>query len=70
MIEVKIEHEKPMSIMAIVGEMREYGYTQQKDFDFTYYPSEFKDGNLVPRYTIFTFYQDTLASWFALKYSR
>lgn len=54
--------------MAIVAEMREYGYVQRRDFDFAYYPAQANDYDLIPRHTIFTFYTDSLASWFALKY--
>lgn len=55
--------------MAIVAEMRESGYVQRRDFDFAYYPanSEFSE-NFIPRHTVFTFYTESLASWFALKY--
>jgi hypothetical protein len=68
MIEVKIEHEKPMSIMAIVTEMREHGYAQRKDFDFTFYPAIIENNILIPRHTIFTFYDEVISSWFLLKY--
>jgi len=69
MNEVRIEHEKPMSIMAIVAEMREQGYIQRRDFDFAFYPAVFNSETQIPRHTIFTFYDDRIASWFALKYS-
>jgi hypothetical protein len=68
MTEVKIIHEKPMSIMAIVAELRESGYVQRIDFDFHYYPATFNNNEVLPRHTIFTFYNDSLASFFALKY--
>lgn len=68
MTEVKIEHEKPMSIMAIVADMREHGYVQKRDFDFTYYPAVFNAETQIPRHTIFTFYNEPVSSWFALKY--
>lgn len=70
MTEVVLYHEKPMSIMAIVAEMREYGYKQRVDFDFAYYPGQEIGGDLIPRHTVFQFYTDSLASWFALKYVR
>lgn len=69
MTEVIVHHEKPMSILAIVAELREHGYVQRKDFDFAYYPSQENNGDLVPRHTVFSFYADELASWFALKYA-
>jgi hypothetical protein len=70
MTEVTIFHEKPMSIMAIVSEMREHGYIQKRDFDFAYYPAVFNSETQTPRHTVFTFYVDSVASWFALKYSK
>lgn len=68
MINVTIFHEKPTSIMSIVCELREYGYIQCRDFDFSYFPAVFNDEEVTPRHTVFTFYDDNIASWFALKY--
>jgi hypothetical protein len=68
MSQVKIEHEKPMSIMAIVAELRSAGYKQVVDFDFQYIPATFEDNEVTPRHTIFTFYTEEIATWFALKY--
>lgn len=69
MVEVKLEHEKPVSVMAIVADIRDNGYVQGIDFDFSYYPSEFLQiGAIKPRHTIFYFYNENIASWFALKY--
>lgn len=70
MIEVKIEWEKPMSIMAIVGELREAGYVQRRDFDFHYYPATMSNDGIIPRYTIFSFYREDISSWFVLKYGK
>jgi hypothetical protein len=70
MTEVKILHEKPMNIMALVAELREQGYVQRRDFDFAYYPAQADQDVFIPRYTIFKFYDDRIASWFALKYSK
>jgi hypothetical protein len=66
--EVIIYHEKPMSIMAIVAELREAGYKQKIDFDFQYVPAKFDSESAIPRHTIFTFYNEPISSWFALKY--
>jgi hypothetical protein len=65
---VIIHHEKPMSIMAIVADLREAGYKQKIDFDFQYIPAKFNEEEATPRHTIFTFYNESLSSWFALKY--
>lgn len=69
MTEVKLLHEKPMSVMAIVAELRDLGWIQRRDFDFAYYPAKWDTfDEIEPRHTIFTFYNDSTASWFALKY--
>lgn len=70
MTEITLFHEKPTSIMAIVAELRENGYVQHKDFDFAYNPGvQFGFGDdLIPRHTVFSFYTDSLATWFVLKY--
>ena len=55
----------------IVHELRTLGYVQGRDFDFSYHQS-FWDGfghEETPRHTIFKFYNETHASWFALKYT-
>jgi len=55
-----------------VRELRDKGYGQGVHFDFEYIPpkSDPVSGHWVDseRYTIFTFYVDSLASWFTLKY--
>ena len=55
--------------LEIVEELRRQGYCQGNDFDFAYYPSRWDEmiGD-IPQKTIFTFYNDTLATWFQLKY--
>ncbi len=58
--------------LAIVRELKDRGYVQGTDFDFTYYPPEFDNisGHAVyNRYVVFTFYKEELASWFSLIYS-
>lgn len=67
-VEVIIYHEKPMSIMGIVQELREHGYSQKTDFDFQYVPAVFTNNEASPRHTIFTFHNEVIASWFAMKY--
>lgn len=67
--EVIIYNEKPMSIMGIVQELRDHGYKQKIDFDFQYVPaSTGSTFDLIPRHTIFTFHNELIASWFAMKY--
>lgn len=68
MTEVTIHHEKPLSIMAIVAELRESGYRLNVDFNYWYHPAEHTGGTLVPRYTVFSFTNDAAATWFTLRY--
>lgn len=56
--------------MDIVGELREKGYGQGIDYDFAYHPSinDRFTGPTKPSYVVFTFYKESLATWFTLKY--
>ncbi len=72
MIEVTIHGKDPTAIMEIVREMREHGYIQGMDFDFNYHPPAYNNDSwtpFTPKYTVFTFYTDKLATMFALKWS-
>lgn len=66
--EVIIQGETPLNILAIIAEMRESGYKQRIDYDFSYHPAEYIDCSWVPKFTVFKFYTAGVASWFALKY--
>ena len=71
MIEVKIIDKFPGEILDIVAELKGQGYIQGTDFDFEYHKPKYNDwsGDAVyNRYTIFRFYKDELATWFALRY--
>lgn len=71
MIKLKVLHKKPDEIMSIVRELRSQGYWQGKDFDFSYHQAQYdNDGwNAVePRHTMFTFYNEKLSTYFALKW--
>ena len=70
MNKVKMNGMLPGKAMEIVHELRSKGYTQGVDFDFTYYPSidDGFTGPTKPRYTVFTFYKESLATWFTLRY--
>ena len=56
-------------IISIVHELRNQNLTQGVDFDFEYLPPTW-DGfsGRMTNHAIFTFYKDSLASWFSLKY--
>ena len=71
MITVTLMDKQPNEIMEIVRELRSKGYIQGVDFDFEYHKPVFNDwsGDAVyNRHTIFTFYKESLATWFTLKY--
>jgi hypothetical protein len=71
MIEVKILDWLPSEVLDIVRELRKQGYVQGIDFDFEYHKPRFDDLSHDPvynRHTIFKFYKEELATWFALRY--
>ena len=57
--------------MEIVRELRTSGWQQGSDFDFNYHPYYYADesGREYTRYTVFTFYNDKYATFFALKWA-
>jgi hypothetical protein len=71
MKEVKIVDWLPSEVLDIVRELRSQGYVQGIDFDFEYHKPKYDDwsGDAVyNRHTIFKFYKEELATWFALRY--
>jgi hypothetical protein len=69
MIKVKLIGALPGQTMEIVSELRGKGYVSGVDFDFAYNQTVWDDMiGEIPRYTIFTFYRDELATWFELTY--
>ena len=68
---ITIPGKKASDIMEIVRELREYGWRQGTDFDFKYYPYLFEasSGIEYTRHTVFTFYNDKYATFFALKWA-
>ena len=70
MKEFVLKHKKPMEILAIVGSMREAGMVQGKDFDFAYNQTVYNSTDyetVAPEHTVFKFYEEKWATWFALK---
>lgn len=65
---VTLYHPLP-AILEIVHEMRQLEYQQGVDFDFSYVPPTYNGYNqLTPKHTQFHFYNQMLASWFAMKF--
>jgi hypothetical protein len=60
--------------LEIVGELRKMGWKQSVDFDFACHKPVYDDfsgsnwGPVVQRHTVFTFYNDTNASYFMLRW--
>lgn len=70
LIEIVVEHRGVSEILPMVTSMRERGWVQGRDFDFTYYPAEYRytwDQTAKQR-TVFTFYREEIATLFALTY--
>ena len=58
--------------LEIVFELKEIGRIIGIDFDFAYYKAEwdnFSGDAVTPQKTVFTFYNDTNASYFMLRWS-
>ena len=66
---IKILDKDPGAVIDIVKELRASGMVQGKDFDFAFYQNRWDPmiGD-VKGFTNFTFYEEKLATWFALKW--
>ena len=59
------------SVLNIVTELRQMGWVQGVDFDFAYYNEtwdDFSSEPIVEQHTVFTFYNDSNASYFMLRW--
>ena len=75
MIDIRLTDVRIDTILGIVRDLRQAGLVQGTDFDFAYTPERL-DYNLASvgeilarRQTVFSFYDDGLASWFGIKYA-
>lgn len=71
MIQVIAEGWGPGEVMDVVKELRAKGYVQGTDFDFEYYKPkhDYISGHLeYNRHTVFSFHNESLATWFSLSY--
>jgi len=67
---ITLTGKNPYEIMSITQEMRSAGWVQGTDFDFAYHQSRWDDMiGEIPKYTIFTFYTEKYATFFALKWA-
>jgi len=67
---IKLLDKDPTEVIEIVKAMRNSGLTQGKDFDFAFYQTRWDPmiGD-VKGFTNFTFYEEKLATLFALRYA-
>lgn len=57
--------------LGVVNDLRNQGYVQGTDFDFEYYPKKTSEDvwdSVIPRHTVFYFYSDSNATYFALRW--
>ncbi len=60
-----------MDTLAIVHELETQGIMRDRDFTFEYHHTEYSNGfgdPITPRYSEFTFPDETMGIWFQLKY--
>ena len=75
MIAVRLTDVRIDTILGIVRELRAEGLQQGTDFDFEYHAPKVEwsleagDGVVEKRYTVFSFYRQSWANWFVLKYA-
>lgn len=70
MLEITLYGKNSNEVIEIVRELRCMGWVQGKDFDFSYIISTLENWNeVLPKHTVFTFYTEKYASYFALKYA-
>lgn len=68
---IRVNDKTPTEVLDLVHWLKDNGFKQGVDFDFEYYaPKEgYFETDPQPRHTIFTFYDDKDATFFALKWS-
>ncbi len=68
MIVVRLWDIKPDEALEIVRQLRSQGYKQVVDFDFAHFQGKISMDGAERRYTNFMFYNEKLATYFALRY--
>jgi hypothetical protein len=71
MIEVRINNVDAVDAMRIVQELRDMGWEQSREFDFSYHHTQRESYSyevLEPMHVIFFFYRPEYATLFTLKY--
>lgn len=73
MMSVTVENWTPELTITVKQELESMGYILNKDFEYAFYPATEMQvtGHTWSRnekYTVYKFYDDSIASWFNLKY--
>jgi hypothetical protein len=73
MTEIKYYTKEVNETLRIIYELREMGWQQGRDFEFRWNPTKWCNENFTfdeeePAHCLFTFYEESLATWFTLKY--
>jgi len=68
MIAVRLWDLKANDALEIVRELRSKGYKQTIDFDFAHFQGKISIEGQTRHYTNFMFYNEKLATYFALRY--
>lgn len=72
MIQIKLKNKNPTEVVEIVHEMKKEGLVIGKDFDFSYQPPYYNNDGwspIIQKQTVFTFYNEKIATWFTLKWT-
>jgi hypothetical protein len=68
-VTVSVQNKNAIDALDLVHKIKEKGYVQGVDFDFSFYQSAWDDmTGEIPKHTKFTFYKEELATWFMLKW--
>lgn len=69
-VEIILYEKDSNEISEIVRNLKQQGYVVGIDFDFAYSPGRWDEMiGTIPRQTKFTFYNERLATWLAIKWS-
>jgi len=68
MIALRVFDIKPNEVLEIVHQVKQQGYKQGIDFDFAHFQAKISIDGVERRYTNFMFYNEKLATYFALRY--
>ncbi len=66
---VRLNRIKIDAVLAIVSKLTEQGLQQHVDFDFAYHPGWGNNFTNETQHVNFKFYNEALATWFAMQYS-